>query len=179
MLRVQQLAGTDRKDKLIMRISNTIHDSIVDGPGLRYVVFTQGCRHNCKGCHNPGTHDPMGGKELSLQEVISDMRSNPLTDGLTLSGGEPFLQVEACAALARAAHENGLNVWCYSGYTFEQLLRQKEMRPLLDQVDVLVEGPFMLEQKSLTLKWRGSSNQRMLDLKSSLSLGRAVTLESK
>ena len=162
-----------------MRISDTIHDSIVDGPGLRYVVFTQGCLHNCKGCHNPDTHDPRGGKEMSTQAVIADMLSNPLTDGLTLSGGEPFLQVRDCAALARAAHEKDLNVWCYSGYTFEQLLQKKEMRTLLDQIDVLVEGPFILQQKSLTLKWRGSSNQRVLDLKSSLSQGKAVKLDDK
>lgn len=157
-----------------MRISDTIHDSIVDGPGLRYVVFTQGCRHSCEGCHNPDTHDPLGGYEMSVREIIDDMLSNPLTDGLTLSGGEPFLQAEECAAIARAARENGLNVWCYSGYTFEQLLEDKAMRPLLEQLDVLVDGPFVLAQKSLTLKWRGSSNQRVLEVKSSLAKGEAV-----
>lgn len=157
-----------------MRISDTIHDSIVDGPGLRYVVFTQGCRHSCEGCHNPGTHDPFGGYEMSVREIIDDMLSNPLTDGLTLSGGEPFLQAEECAAIARAARENGLNVWCYSGYTFEQLLEDNAMRPLLEQLDVLVDGPFVLAQKSLTLKWRGSSNQRVVEVKSSLAKGEAV-----
>lgn len=161
-----------------MRVSGTIHDSIVDGPGLRFVVFTQGCLHGCKGCHNPGTHDPSGGTEVPLDEIIKDMLSNPLTDGLTLSGGEPFMQPDDCAVLAEIAKENGLNVWCYSGYTFEELLNIPEAQRLLSKVDVLVDGPFLLEQKSLTLKLRGSNNQRILDINKSLDLGRAVPLHT-
>lgn len=159
-----------------MRISGTIHDSIVDGPGLRFVVFTQGCGHNCKGCHNPGTHDPSGGTEVPVNEIIKDMLSNPLIDGLTLSGGEPFLQPYDCAILAEKAKGIGLNVWCYSGFTFEELLDMPEAQRLLSQVDVLVDGPFILEQKSLSLRWRGSANQRILDVNKSLDLGRAVPL---
>ena len=148
-----------------MRIHSTIHDSIVDGPGLRYVVFTQGCPHRCPGCHNPKTHDPDGGREVSVEELIQDMQKNPLLDGLTLSGGEPFLQAEACAELARAAHAAGLNVWCYTGFTLEQLREMPEADVLLQEIDVLIDGPYLQAERSLNLKWRGSENQRITELK--------------
>jgi len=145
-----------------VRIANYVQDSIVDGPGLRFTLFVQGCSHHCKGCHNPQTHDPNGGRECSEQEIIEAMLSNPLTDGLTLSGGEPFDQAESCAVIAKAAKEAGLSVWAYTGYTLEQLLQRRD--ELLKYVDVLVDGPFMLEQRSLALKWRGSRNQRIIEM---------------
>lgn len=104
-----------------MRIANTVNDSIVDGHGLRFTIFTQGCPHHCPGCHNPDTHDPAGGREVSLEELMAEMGRNPLIEGVTLSGGEPFAQAADCAALAQAAHARGLNVWTYSGYLFEHL----------------------------------------------------------
>ena len=104
-----------------MRIANTVNDSIVDGHGLRFTIFTQGCPHHCPGCHNPDTHDPAGGREVSLEELIAEMGRNPLIEGVTFSGGEPFAQAADCAALAQAAHARGLNVWTYSGYLFEHL----------------------------------------------------------
>jgi len=159
-----------------MRISETIHDSIVDGPGLRYVIFTQGCPHACPGCHNPGTHDSLGGREISVEELIRDMLSNPLTDGLTLTGGEPFAQAADCAKIARAAQEAGLNVWCYSGWTWEELQKMPEAQALLEEIDVLVDGPFWAEEKSLRLKWRGSENQRVIDLKASMESGKIQLL---
>ena len=106
-----------------MRIANYIQDSIVDGPGLRFTLFTQGCPHKCEGCHNPDTHDFSCGREMTENAVIAQLRKNPLTDGLTLSGGEPFLQARSCAVIARAARETGLNVWAYSGWTFEEIGR--------------------------------------------------------
>ena len=145
-----------------MRIANYIHDSIVDGEGLRFTLFVQGCSHRCKGCHNPQTHDPNGGREVTEQEIIAEMLSNPLLDGLTLSGGEPFDQDSSCAIIAKAAKDAGLNVWAYTGYTLEQL--QERGSELLQYVDVLVDGPFMLDQRSLSLKWRGSHNQRIIKL---------------
>ena len=151
-----------------MRIADYIQDSIVDGPGLRFTLFCQGCPHRCKGCQNPGTHDPAGGREAAVSDVVAAMLSNPLTDGLTLSGGEPFSQVSDCAAIAREAKRAGLNVWCYTGFLFEDLIRDPRCRELLENVDVLVDGPFVLEERSLTLKWRGSANQRVLDVKKSL-----------
>lgn len=145
-----------------MRIANYVQDSIVDGPGLRFTLFVQGCSHHCKGCHNPQTHDPNGGNEMIEQEIIDIMLSNPLLDGLTLSGGEPFDQDASCAIIAKAAKDAGLNVWVYTGYTLDQL-RQKNTE-LLQYVDVLVDGPFVLDQRSLSLKWRGSHNQRIIKL---------------
>ena len=161
-----------------MRIAGKVQDSIVDGPGLRFVVFTQGCPHRCPGCHNPGTHDFEGGTEVSAQEVIKAMLSNPLTDGVTFSGGEPFSQPAACAEIARAAKEKGLNVWAYSGWTFEELnaMDDPAVREFLELTDVLVDGPFLLEQRTLSLKWRGSRNQRIIDVPKSLAEGRAVEL---
>ncbi len=160
-----------------MRIAGLTQDSIVDGPGFRFTVFVQGCSHHCEGCHNPQTHDPAGGTEMSVEEVIREMRSNPLTDGLTLSGGEPFEQPESCLLLAQAAHESGLNVWAYSGYRFEQLTADPRKAALLREVDVLIDGPFVLAQRSLALMWRGSRNQRVIDVKKSLAAGQAVLLE--
>ncbi|MGI6029779.1 MAG: anaerobic ribonucleoside-triphosphate reductase activating protein [Candidatus Heteroscillospira sp.] len=158
-----------------MRIANYIQDSIVDGKGLRFTLFTQGCPHNCPGCHNPQTHDFSGGQERTTQELIEIILKNPLTDGVTFSGGEPFAQAGACAEIARAVREKGLNIWAYSGWTFEQLLNgTKEQRELLELCDVLVDGPFILEQRSLNLKWRGSTNQRVIDVPASLKAGEAV-----
>lgn len=157
-----------------MRIAGLTQDSIVDGPGFRFTVFVQGCAHHCEGCHNPQTHDPAGGREMTTEEIIREMRSNPLTDGLTLSGGEPFDQPQDCLTLALAAKESGLNVWSYSGYLFEQLLADEKKSQLLKELDVLVDGPFVLSQRSLALAWRGSRNQRVIDVPKSLAAGEVV-----
>ena len=168
-----------------MRIANTVSDSIVDGPGLRFTVFTQGCPHRCPGCHNPGTHDPAGGREVSVAELAAELSGNPLTDGLTLSGGEPFCQAAECAALARIAWERGLNVWAYTGYTYERLLAGEvpDALALLEQVDVLVDGPFVEAEKSYAALFRGSANQRLISANSCYhfqiadAAGRAVVVE--
>ena len=158
-----------------LRIAGTVNDSIVDGPGLRYAVFTQGCPHDCPSCHNPQTHDFSGGKDIDTSEILAQIRKNPLLDGLTLTGGEPFCQCTACVALAQGAHAHGLNVWCYSGYTFEELINGKaEWRLLLQNIDVLVDGPFLLEKRSLDCRFRGSSNQRLIDVPKSLMANRAI-----
>jgi anaerobic ribonucleoside-triphosphate reductase activating protein len=161
-----------------MRIANYIQDSIVDGKGLRFALFTQGCPHHCPGCHNPQTHDFNGGKEVAVEELVDIILQNPLTDGVTFTGGEPFAQAADCASIARAVREKGLNVWAYSGWTFEQLLSgTPEQREFLELCDVLIDGPFVLAQRSLTLKWRGSRNQRVLDVPRSLAEGRAIELD--
>lgn len=164
-----------------MRIAGLIQDSIVDGPGFRFTVFTQGCSHHCAGCHNPKTHDPNGGTETDVQEVIQQLLSNPFTDGVTLSGGEPFAQAADCFLIAKAAHDNGLNVWTYSGYTFEQLFKMSSeddnIAALLNETDVLIDGPFILAERTLALPWRGSKNQRILDVKKSLIEQCAVNAE--
>ena len=159
-----------------MRIANTVNDSIVDGHGLRFAVFTQGCPHRCPGCHNPDTHDPAGGVELPLEELQAQMEGNPLIEGLTLSGGEPFFQAADCARLAAHAHGLGLNVWTYTGYTYEALRAKgdPEWEALLRQTDVLVDGPFLEKEKSYELHFRGSRNQRLIDVPATLAAGRVI-----
>lgn len=156
-----------------IRIAGTVDDSIVDGPGFRYTVFTQGCSHHCPGCHNPETHDFAGGRTVDTDAIVAQMRANPLLDGLTLSGGDPMEQPAPCAELARQAHALGLNVWCYTGYTLEQLLQEAapDRMALLRETDVLVDGPFLLAQRSLELKYCGSRNQRLIDVKKTLAAG--------
>jgi len=161
-----------------MKIAGLVQESIVDGPGFRYVVFTQGCRICCEGCHNPDTWDPDGGTEVPIDDIIKEMLSNPLTDGLTLSGGEPFEQAADCAGLAAVAREKGLNVWTFTGNTFEELLEQAAgdmaVKKLLSLTDVLVDGRFILKQRTLSQKWCGSKNQRVLDTKKSLTENKGV-----
>ena len=160
-----------------IRIAGTVNDSIVDGPGYRYTIFAQGCPHHCPGCHNPQSHDFEGGRTVDTETILRQVRENPLLDGITLSGGEPFCQPEACRALAEAARDLGLSVWCYTGYTWEKLMQEADPArlALLDAVDVLVDGPFILAQKSLELKFCGSRNQRLIDVKKTRKNGQ-VTL---
>jgi len=164
-----------------MRIAGIVQDSIVDGPGLRFVVFTQGCQFRCDGCHNPDTWDHGGGTEIAVDDIIKDMLSNPLTDGLTLSGGEPFEQAADCVNLAAAAHENGLNVWVFTGKTFEELQEDSKVdnavAELMKQTDVLVDGRFILEERTLMMKWCGSKNQRVLDVPKSLKANTGIMFE--
>ena len=157
-----------------IRITGFENDSIVDGPGFRLAVFTQGCPHHCPGCHNPETHDFAAGTVVDTEKIIAQMLDNPLLDGLTLSGGEPFCQPGPCTVLAKAAHEANLNVWAYSGFTFEQLQTKPEVQELLREVDVLVDGRFELSLRTLDLRFRGSKNQRLIDVKKSLEEGKAV-----
>ncbi len=160
-----------------MRIAGTLEDSITDGPGLRFVVFTQGCPHRCPGCHNPETQPLTGGRELAPEALAAGFGQNPLTAGLTLSGGEPFLQAEACAKLAAAAHAVGWTVWTYSGYPYEEILARADFRALLEETDVLVDGPFLASQKRYDLLFRGSANQRLIDVPESLARGHIVLWE--
>lgn len=160
-----------------IKIAGTVHDSIVDGPGLRFVLFVQGCSHRCPGCHNPETHDPSGGKWASAEQLLAEIKKNPLLTGVTLSGGEPFEQAAALTPLARRIRESGLELAAYSGCTFEQLAAgSPEQRELLSLCQVLVDGPFVQAERSLTLWFRGSKNQRVLDVNASLNAGRAVEL---
>lgn len=161
-----------------IRLAGLVNDSIVDGPGLRLAVFTQGCPHHCPECHNPQSHDPSGGEWREVEELAALAKENILLDGITLTGGEPFVQPEACAELARRAHAAGLNVWCYTGYAFEDLLKGRpEWRELLENVDVLVDGPFLRAQKTMDKRFRGSANQRIIDVPASLKAGIAVLSE--
>lgn len=155
-----------------LKIFGTADDSIVDGPGIRFAVFAQGCAHACPGCHNPEAQSFTGGKEVTLDELKQKIEANPLLSGITLTGGEPFEQPAPLTELALWATERGLNVWAYSGYLFEQLVQgtpSAEARELLGAVDVLVDGPFLQSEASHELKWRGSANQRIVDVPASLA----------
>ena len=163
-----------------LRIAGTANDSIVDGPGIRYTIFTQGCPHNCKGCHNPQTHDFSGGELVDTDTLLEKAKENPLLDGVTFSGGEPFWQAEALADLGRKLKAAGLNIITYTGYTFEHLYEHRTENgwgSLLEVTDYLIDGPFILEQKDWVIKFRGSSNQRYIDCQASLKEGRAVECE--
>ncbi len=161
-----------------IRLSGIIRESIVDGPGIRFVIFTQGCNHNCKGCQNIITHDVNGGYISDTENLLNAIKQNPLLSGVTFSGGEPFLQAKPLAELAKQIHSIGLDVITYTGYTIEKLMRgineDNGWKDLLEQTDILIDGPFIAEKKSLLLEFRGSSNQRIIDPRSSLKLGRAI-----
>lgn len=161
-----------------LKLSGIIRESIVDGPGIRFVVFAQGCPHHCNGCHNPQTWSFEGGNEVTVDRIIEEVKKNPLISGITLSGGEPFCQPEGMAELAAAAHKQGINVIAYTGYLYEQLLEMSKKSPsvmeFLNKVDVLVDGPFKKELKSYELKFKGSSNQRAIDVKKSLEENKTV-----
>lgn len=180
----------------------TVPDSIVDGPGLRYAVFVQGCSHHCPGCHNPESQPAEGGTETTLAALLADIRANGLVHDVTLSGGEPFEQPKACAALAAELKRNGYGIWCYTGYLYDDLAGRAEaartqqaqreeagltgnaltegiaddlaVGDLLDSIDVLVDGPFVESRKSLELKWCGSSNQRLIDVPATRRTGSVV-----
>lgn len=145
-----------------IRIAGLVPESYVDGDGIRFAIFMQGCRRNCEGCHNPETHALDGGRLIDTDEIIIALKKNPLLDGITLTGGEPLLQIDAANELARAAKNFGLSVWCYTGYTFEDL--PVDATPLLENVDVLIDGAFVESLRDLELQFRGSRNQRIIDL---------------
>lgn len=161
-----------------INLYGTAPDSIVDGPGLRYAVFVQGCTHHCPGCHNPESQPMEGGTRTRIADLLADIRANKLVSGVTLSGGEPFDQPAACAALARALKADGYGLWAYSGYLYEQLLARAEAEPAVDEllasIDVLVDGPFVESRKSYALKWRGSDNQRLIDVPRTRAEGHVV-----
>ncbi len=151
-----------------LRICGIEPESIVDGEGIRFVVFVQGCPHHCIGCHNPASHAFDGGTIVGIDALFSEICENPLLRGVTFSGGEPFCQPEPLAELARMVHAKGLDVTTYTGYVYEDLIRMQNtgVAALIEQTDVLIDGPFILAQKDLTLAFRGSRNQRIIDLKS-------------
>ena len=158
----------------VVRVAGRIAESIVDGPGLRYVLFTQGCPHRCPGCHNPDTHDFGGGTPVVLRDILADIRRNPLLRGVTFSGGEPFCKSEALIPLAAALKSLGYHLMAYTGYVWEDLARDSAAARLLPFLDMLVDGPFVAARRSLELRFRGSSNQRILDVPAGLRAGRPV-----
>ncbi len=163
-----------------LRIAGTVQDSIVDGPGIRYVIFTQGCPHHCPGCHNQETHEMSGGKEADTEGILQQIRENPLLSGVTFSGGEPFVQAEALLQIAKAVKAMGKHLMIYTGYLYENLLQMDRpgVQELLLEADILVDGPFVLEKRDLTLQYCGSSNQRVIDLIKTREKGEVVLYRS-
>ena len=151
----------------VLRVAGVIEESIVDGPGLRFVLFLQGCRAHCKGCQNPQTWDFEGGTLVPAGDILSRIQGDPLVHGITFSGGEPFEQAVELLPLAAELKRRGYHLMAFSGYTFEQLLPKPGCRDLLSLLDLLVDGPFIEEEKSLELRFRGSRNQRIINLSAS------------
>ena len=166
------------EEKKSIRIAGVVKESIVDGPGIRFVVFCQGCPHHCPGCHNAVTHDFDGGYDCGVETILKAIDENPLLSGVTFSGGEPACQPEGFADLALGVKARNLDIIMYSGYTFEELLekaeREKPLADLLSLVDILVDGRYLESERDLTLLFRGSRNQRVIDVPSSLKQRKAV-----
>ncbi len=158
-------------------------DSIVDGPGLRAVIWTQGCGHHCKGCQNPQTWDFNGGGLVPIKEVLKALDETEYQTGLTFSGGDPMYQPEACNEIAKYAKKKGMNIWVYTGYTYEEVLKLAEKKPIymdfLKNTDVLVDGRFVLKELDLNILFRGSRNQRLIDIPKSLKSGEVVLFDEE
>ena len=164
-----------------LRIAGTVNDSIVDGPGIRYTIFTQGCPHHCPGCHNPQTHDFAGGQDADVEKILDEIFKNPILSGVTFSGGEPFCQAEALVPIAEAIKEKGKHLMIYTGYLLEHLQKMESVgvQRLLELADVIVDGPFILAEKNLTLSYRGSENQRVIDMVKTRKSGEVVLYRSE
>lgn len=164
-----------------IRMSGVVEESIVDGPGIRFTIFVQGCPHQCPGCHNPQTHDFLGGYDDDTDSLFERIIKNPLLDGVTFSGGEPFCQARPLAELAVRLRAAGLGVMSYSGFTVEELIREASSEnaymELLNSIDYLVDGRFVESLKSYECRFRGSTNQRIIDVKKTIEQGHAVTCE--
>lgn len=156
-----------------MKLAGIVPESVSDGPGLRIVLFFQGCAHHCAGCHNPQTWSMQGGDEYEVEALLRELPDTPLVQGVTLSGGDPFYQAEAAAAIAIEMKNRGKDVWAYSGFTWEELLDEADpaRMELLRQCDVLVDGPYVQAQRDVTLPFRGSANQRLIAVQASLHEG--------
>lgn len=154
------------KEETKIRVCGIEPESIVDGPGFRYVLFVQGCSHHCKGCHNPESWNPDAGEEMSVSEIFDEIKANANLGGVTFSGGEPFEQVPALLELAKMIKAEGLHLMSYSGYTLEELQDRNdpETNEFLEMLDMLVDGRYIEEERNLTLVYRGSENQRVIDM---------------
>lgn len=160
-----------------IRIAGMERESFVDGPGIRYAIFAQGCSHNCKGCHNPSTHDFNKGVLMDVEDIYNDILKRRFIDGVTFTGGDPFFQAEAFAYLAEMLKKENYHIIAYTGFYFEELLKEESFVKLLKNVDILIDGPFIMEERDLKLKFRGSRNQRVIDVKKSLGENKIATIE--
>lgn len=149
-----------------LRIMDIVDGTSVDGPGLRTSVYTAGCAHACPGCHNPTTWPFDAGRDITPDELLNRIRANDFN--VTLTGGDPMYQAEALLPVARSIKDAGYTLWCYTGFTFEQLLERPDATALLSYIDALVDGPFIQARRNTGLRFRGSDNQRIIDVQASL-----------
>jgi anaerobic ribonucleoside-triphosphate reductase activating protein len=148
-----------------IKVADILHETMTDGPGFRTSIYCQGCGHHCPGCHNPQTWDFDGGKEYTVEELFNIIESDEFSD-VTFSGGDPMFQVEAFTELARMVkNKTNKTIWCYSGYTYEEIIESPRMSLILPFLDVLVDGRFMIDKRNTDLRFRGSENQRIIYLK--------------
>ena len=161
-------------NRVTVRLAAIEHDSVVNGEGVRTVLYTQGCSHHCKGCHNPRTWDFEGGRQFSYNEILKEVKQNKLSNGVTWSGGDPVYQENNVFLISKELKLLGYNIWLYTGFTYEYLLKFKPL--LLSVVDVLVDGMFELDKKTLELPFVGSSNQRVIDVPTSFKEKRVKVL---
>lgn len=175
----RHMAGDIMKEITTLRIAGIIRESIVDGPGIRFVIFGQGCPHNCPGCHNPQSHDFGGGYDCTVDKILEETDRNPLLKGVTFSGGEPFCQAEEFAFLGAEIRQRGLSIVTFTGYTYEELtaMNDENTDRLLEVTDLLIDGRYMAEQRDLTLRFRGSRNQRIIDMNKTRETGSMVLAE--
>lgn len=161
-----------------IRVLDIIEDTTVDGPGFRTSIYCAGCQHHCPGCHNPQSWDMEGGRDVEVEDILKTILDDPFAD-VTFSGGDPMYQAEAFAELAQQIKaKSQKTIWCYTGFTFEQLVLNDKMRSLLEQIDVLVDGRFVQELRDEDLLYRGSSNQRLIDVPKSIAEGHVVLWHS-
>ena len=172
---------TQQNSEYIRLAADLQTDSIVDGPGLRAVIWTQGCSHNCKGCQNPQTHSFTGGGLIPTKLVCDEIRKLKYHTGITFSGGDPMFQPEACNEIAKFSKKLGLDVWVYTGFTYEELIKLSKKKSIykefLTNIDVLVDGKFILEERDLSLLFRGSKNQRLIDVRKTINSKEIVLLD--
>ncbi|MDD2217060.1 MAG: anaerobic ribonucleoside-triphosphate reductase activating protein [Eubacteriales bacterium] len=166
------------QDEEKIKIAGVYRQSIVDGPGIRFTIFAQGCTHDCPGCHNPDTHDFDGGYYCSIDRFIEEIDKNPLLDGVTFTGGDPVYQAEAFYNLSVKIKERNLNILIYTGFTYEELLELAKEKPVIGKlmgiIDYLIDGRFIMEERDLTLEFRGSKNQRFIDMNLTREQGKIV-----
>lgn len=164
----------------MINIAGIEAESVVDGEGWRFAIFTQGCKHHCKNCHNPQTWDMRGGTQMSIDELVDTIeeafKENILMDGVTLTGGDPLYQPDATFSLCKKLKDLDINIWLYTGFTYEEITKDEKLMSIMKYIDVLVDGPFIESLKSLELEYRGSSNQRILDMKKTLESGKPEQL---
>jgi anaerobic ribonucleoside-triphosphate reductase activating protein len=155
-----------------LRVLDIVPGTSVDGPGLRTSIYFAGCNHRCEGCHNPQSWDFEGGKLMTIEQIVAVVEQEGFN--VTFSGGDPLYQLPVLKVLAKALKARGYNIWCYTGFVFEELAADERYSELLQQLDVVVDGPFVMSQRDIALRFRGSSNQRLIDVKKSVKEGKTI-----